>query len=537
MEQNGQASQHGLNDGTKSQPSQEQEQEPGRAAANDPSPQEPQPLKGMARIRVEIARDEDKRRQYLLRLEKMEPEERATYLESRGRNRYAERRRAARRADTVEIALTSYLTEDQCADLLRQPYYPPDGTTFLRSLNGYLNDMGDIRDFRRVLGENTGNPKCFMLRSAELCKFALVDWRVPRQEHIRELGPSLALDRLYEAHVQELRQDDRLAQAREVARGHPQQYNLRLTQYWARRMLHEYEGAVEREEPLTDQTAPAVWANIVPKAPAWIAEIRRWGQDFGFVCYRSSEAERRPAVARDRWFSIFEDTDAPDCYDGSPNEFCGYRRGADMTIMRGYDLGEYMNALWQPSCAVHGLPSEACPSAFREHFKTIAKPNLDSPRMSRNTFLVLHNDCLFPDLDTHGVELGEPLFPSAGAHAEDGAALLTTYDLPHFFLWAYDANWEPPSRSEGQVATTVQVEGCNCQGTVARGYGGADEDGYQGRVKVRVHSLFTWLYYARHVRDQVIDLKDIWRIAQDMPNQVWNCGTDRYDKSHPNALP
>ncbi|KAM6530488.1 hypothetical protein FALCPG4_008616 [Fusarium falciforme] len=162
----------------------------------------------------------------------------ATYLERRGRNRYAERRRAARRADT--------------------PYYPPDGTTFLRSLNGYLDDMGDIRNFRRVLGENTGNPKCFMLRSAELCKFALVDWRVPRQEHIRELGPNLALDRLYEAHVQELRQDDRLAQAREVARGHPQQYNLRLTQYWARSMLHEYEAAVEREEPLTDQTAPAV---------------------------------------------------------------------------------------------------------------------------------------------------------------------------------------------------------------------------------------------------------------------------------------
>lgn len=151
--------------------------------------------------------------------------------------------------------------------------------------------------------------------------------------------------------------------------------------------------------------------------------------------------------------------------------------------------------------------------------------------------MVLHNDCIFPDLDTHDVELGEPLFPSAGAHDEDGAALLTTHDLPHFFLWAYTANWEPPNRSEGQVATTVQVEGCNCQGTFARGYGGADEDGYQGRVKVRVHSLFTWLYYARHVRDQVIDLKDIWRIAQGMPNQVWNCGTDRYDKSNPNALP
>ncbi|KAL2679388.1 hypothetical protein Neosp_010162 [[Neocosmospora] mangrovei] len=290
----------------------------------------------MARIRAEIARDEEKRRKYLLRLERMEPEERANYLEKRGRNRYAERRREARRADSVEIALTGYLTEDQCTDLLRQPYYPTDGTTFLRSLNGYLEDMGDIRDFRRVLGENTGNPKRFMLRSAELCKFALVDWRVPRQEHIRELGHSLALDRLYEAHVQELRQDDRLAQARE--------YSLRLTQYWARRMLHEYEAAVEREEPLTDQTAPAVWANIVPKAPAWIAEIRRWGQDFGFVCYRSSEVEQRPAVARDRWFSIFEDTNAPGCYNGSPNEFCGHRRGADMTIMRGYDLGEYMNA-------------------------------------------------------------------------------------------------------------------------------------------------------------------------------------------------
>ncbi|KAJ4137876.1 hypothetical protein NW754_001521 [Fusarium falciforme] len=73
------------------------------------------------------------------------------------------------------------------------------------------------------------------------------------------------------------------------------QYHLKFVQYWAHKMLHEYEAAVEREVPLTNQTAPHVWASIVPKDPAWIEEIDRWGQEFGFVCYRSSEVLQRPA--------------------------------------------------------------------------------------------------------------------------------------------------------------------------------------------------------------------------------------------------
>ncbi|RSL43761.1 hypothetical protein CEP54_014963 [Fusarium duplospermum] len=494
----------------------------------------------LAAIKAQVQRDEERRRELELRRAQMTPEERAADMEKKARARHNKQRKAAKKEDLVEIALTGYLSEEQSAALLRQPF-PPDATAFLRSLNGYLDTLGDIEVYRRMLGESIEDAKPFLLRSPELCKFALVDWRVPNSERIQERGPSLALDRLYKILLKEQGQDDRLDHVRAVARGHPMQRNLKRVQYWARKMLNEYEAAVERGEPLTDQTAPHVWASIVPKAPAWIDEIRRWGQAFGFVCYRSSEVEQRPTVARDRWLSVFEDAPSPGWpYTGSSNEFCGYRKGAHNTIMDGFVLGEYMNALWQPSCPVHGLPSEAQPSAFREHFKTVAASNLDSPRMSRNTFLVLHDDCVFPELDTYGLRFGEVGYGGYVTEdeiGEDGTPLLTYRDLPMFFVWAYDANWDPPNHPEDQAILIAKVKGCNCQGTFGRGYGGADEDGYQGRVKVRVHCLFTWLYYARHVRDNVIDLKDIWRIAQGMPNQVWDCGKDLYDQSQPTALP
>ncbi|KAM0420324.1 hypothetical protein ACHAPT_011866 [Fusarium lateritium] len=534
MEPNTRTSQHDENDETNNHHPQgpEPEPEPEPAVTDIPAPV----LKGIARIKAELERKAEKRRQLELRRAQMTPEERAADIEKRSRAIHAKRRRAARQGDLVEVALTGYLSSDQCKVLLRQPYYPPDATAFLRSLNGYLDNMGDINLYRQMLSFRGDDGKRFLLRSPELCKFALVDWRIPKSESIQEMGPTLALDRLYEMHLKEQGQDDRLEQAREVARKGTGQYDLKRTQYWARKMLHEYEAAVERGEPLTDQTAPAVWA-ITPKAPAWIDEIKRWGQDFGFVCYRSSEVEQRPTVARDRWLTVFEDSSAPGCYIGDSNEFCGYRRGADSAIMDGFILGKYMNALWQPSCPVHGLPSEAYPSAFREHFKTVAAPNLDSPRMSRNTFLIVHDDCVFPKLDTYGLELDEVGYSDVAILEGNEATLLTPHNLPKFFVWAYDANWEPPNRSGDQATPTVEVKGCNCQGTFAGGYGGADEDGYQGRVKVLVHSLFTWLYYARHIRDHVINLKDIWRIAQDMPNQVWDCRKDWYDKSQPNALP
>ena len=140
----------------------------------------------------------------------------------------------------------------------------------------------------------------FLLRSTDLCKFILVDWKLPNAEHIKKRGPSAALNHLYKKHLKRQREGGRPEQARAVARYSAGQYELDLVQYWARKMLHEYEASIEREEPLDDVSACITWMDMLPKKLDWVDEIDRWGQDFGFVCYKSAEVEQQPAKARDR---------------------------------------------------------------------------------------------------------------------------------------------------------------------------------------------------------------------------------------------
>ncbi|KAJ4203415.1 hypothetical protein NW759_015167 [Fusarium solani] len=181
-------------------------------------------LKGRARIYAEVQRNQERRR------EQMTPEERAAEaadIENKARRRHKRKRKAANKAGLAEIALTGYLTEDQCQALLRQPF-PPDATAFLRSLDGYLDNIGDIMAFRLPLSYSTQYARPFLLQSAELCKFALVDWRAPHPESVQQRGRSLALDRLYKIYLLEHRRNDRLEQARVVARGDPMQYHLKF---------------------------------------------------------------------------------------------------------------------------------------------------------------------------------------------------------------------------------------------------------------------------------------------------------------------
>ncbi|KAF4964346.1 hypothetical protein FSARC_7713 [Fusarium sarcochroum] len=474
-----------------------------------------------------LERKEERRRR-----EQMTPEEIAADKERCSRAHYARaRRRATKGLDLIEMALSGQqLTEEQCAALLGQPTYSPDATAFLRSLDGYLEEMGDMREFKDRLSRNILRVRPFLLRSPDLCKFVLIDWKLPNAQRTKKRGPSTALNYLYKKHLKRQHEGGRLEQARTVARHGTGQHDLEVVQYWARKMLHEYEAAIEREEPLDDVSAYITWMNILPKEPAWVDEIDRWGQDFGFVCYTSAEVERRPVKARERWFSVFNERGSDDGY-----SFEGYRSGA-YSFSNAFILLDYMKPLWQSPCPAHGLPYESRPSAFRKHFRTLAAPNLESPRMSRNTFLVLHDDCVFPELDHHDLELGEIYCREAPPPIGDsGLPLLQAESLPDFFLWAYDANWEPPTRPNEQAA--LSTEGCTCQGTFSGGYDGADEDGYQGRVRIDLSNLFTWFYFARHIRKDV-DLKDIWRIAQDMPNQAWYCNLDQYDPYQPgSAMP
>ncbi|KAF4951436.1 hypothetical protein FSARC_12919 [Fusarium sarcochroum] len=453
----------------------------------------------------------------------MSAEQEAADKEKRDRARYARRRRKCNELNLVDMALSGQrLNEEQCAALLKQPTYPPDATVFLQSLNGYIEEMGDMKSFKRELISSVGSRLPFLLRSSELCKFALADWRVPTAKDISQMGLHGAFDMIWTARLRRQSGRKRKEKARAVARRGPGQRGLTQVQYWARKMLDEFEAAEERGDPLTNGTANAAWSNIVTKNPVWIEKIYIWGQDYGFVCYTSSETEQRPANSKEAWFSIFNDKRLSE-------DLYGYRVGAWDSIMGGLtlSLSKTMTPLWQSSCQMHGLPTEDCPSAFRQHFKKVAVPSLESPRMSRNTFLVLHDACIWPELDTvtEGMSIPHPPEPDSSRDEYH----------PMVFLWAYDADWEPPRRANQQQEATTVIEGCTCQGTFAGGYGGADEDGYEGRVKVDVPVLFTWLYWARHVSEPHIDLKDIWRMAQTMPGQIWTCCHDRFDSSRPDS--
>lgn len=67
-----------------------------------------------------------------------------------------------------------------------------------------------------------------------------------------------------------------------------------------------------------------------------------------------------------------------------------------------------------------------------------------------------------------------------------------------FWVWAYDADWEPSSKSDNAP----------------------EEQGYQGRVKVPLLCLDAWFYAARW---EGVSLKDMWLKAQKHSEKLWIC--------------
>ncbi|KAM5362791.1 hypothetical protein ACJZ2D_012323 [Fusarium nematophilum] len=480
---------------------------------------DPEYMARLARIRQENEqrkaenrqRKEEKHQQNELRRAQMTPEERAADIEDEKRRQAIRKRlKAVEGQDLVAMALAGeFLGPDQQAHLLGQTPYAPDQTAFLRSLSGYKEEMGDIHNFQyRVY--NIRDLDLWWC-SPELCKFALCDWRIPR--YAKDYGDA-GVEDMYQKQLGRERKNDRREQARALVRG----TDLKRAQYWARKMLTEFEAASGRGE---QPDALKAWAGMRISTPSWVQDIYESKEDYGFVIYKSREVENRPAVARERWFEVWDGTG-----DVDSNNFRSYRAACDK-VYQGWLMSPHMSQSWVPACPEHGLPSEDSPSAFREHFKAVEAPALrgSKPRILNNTFLVLTDDCVFPELDTHALEYEFEQGPEPGK--------LLPKDLPSFFLWAYDPDWEPPSPPGGATKVEAAVEGCTCRSTFAGGYGGADEDGYQGRVKVNIHDLFCWFYYARSTG---VGLKDLWRKAQGMPDQTWWCRAAYWDISNPEWL-
>ncbi|KAH7144248.1 hypothetical protein B0J13DRAFT_607640 [Dactylonectria estremocensis] len=299
---------------------------------------------------------------------------------------------------------------------------------------------------------------------------------------------------------------------------------------------------------------------LLPQMPGWINSIWRSKEDYGFIIYESREAYGRPLMAKETWMTVFNERERY-------NNFGGYHNATDYVHLGG-PLSKYMLPSWVDQCLLH-RPSEANPVSLRQHFQEL-RDSLPAvkPRILRDTFLVLTNDCLFPELDGYKFpfrnDLDDNQFLAPLTRFQE-QKLVCGEDLPTFFLWAYDANWQPPSATKDQELhgilkgemntndgqTKAQedkdkqsdhahregAEGaaCTCNGHFAGDANTvwADEDGYEGRVKVDIKLLFSWFYYARL---EGYDMKQLWRKAQTLPYQTWTCRADDMDHTKPGEL-
>ncbi|KAH7137024.1 hypothetical protein B0J13DRAFT_677772 [Dactylonectria estremocensis] len=378
----------------------------------------------------------------------MTPEERAADVGDEERRKASNRRlKVMEGLDLVEMTLNGeLLNPDLQGAILRQTPFSLDQTAFLRSLNGYKEEMGDIQLFQRC-----------------------------------------------------------------------------ISNYWAQKMLDEFEAAAAKGEQLD---ALKAWVGMRIRTPSWVEEITQSKEDYSFIIYKSCEVKSQPTVAKDRWFQVWKgrDVDLDVDIDLLSDIFHSYKDTKNK-VYNGWLLNKHMLPLWVSPCPEHGLSSEQTPSAFRKHFKTVETPKISNLRILKNTFLILANDCIFHELDTHELNYNHITGPQENKVLPE--------HIPKFFLWAYDPDWEPSSTPNSVSNDESSVEGCTCRSAITRGYSGADDDGYKGRIKVSIRDLFCWFYYARA---NGVGLKDLWRKAQGMEDQTWWSRGAYWDPSQPEWL-
>ncbi|CAM1509013.1 Fc.00g027520.m01.CDS01 [Cosmosporella sp. VM-42] len=441
------------------------------------------------------------------------------------------------------------LSQAQRLALLGGPAYPEDAYGFLSALDGFRARRNSCM---AVFKSYAAGRTAVAIASPQLCKFTLCDWRVPPGFETGQ-DANVAVDALYEEQLRLEREQDQLEKARAAVRT----LEERRARFKASKTLAQHQAATEAGQTLDPSGFDSV---LRPKMPDWVNSIFSGGEDYGFIIYESREAYRRPLMAKETWKSVFNERERR-------SNFGGYYR-ARRTVFQGGLLGKYMLPSWVDQCLLH-QPSEVNPLSIRQHFRELWDSiHAPKPGIRRDTFLVLTNDCLFPELDSYLMaprnELDDneylvPLSPS------QEPKLIEPSQLPNFYLWAYDANWQPPSvtkdkeyhgtlkdqpqpnnnQMEAKDDKGKQIDhgyregiaeaACTCNGLFAGDANTvwADEDGYEGRVKVSIHVIFSWFYYARL---KGYDMKQLWRKAQTLPHQTWTCRADAMDYTKPGEL-
>ncbi|GKT45913.1 uncharacterized protein ColSpa_06094 [Colletotrichum spaethianum] len=305
----------------------------------------------------------------------------------------------------------------------------------------------------------------------------------------RHVEDSADLDRQYRAQLQAEELQTPEEPAREAVRS-----QLERT---ARRNAKLMVPALEKLSPekyammLERKTLYTVWQKVSPKPPAWVFDITEYCYNWGFVFYRSAQVMQ---LVGDRWDDALERLEGFDelFYPENPTDQPIYATAGPSSI---HNAGENFIQYWSPvwigdTAFADGDLRNAREWARLEpyiifsfaynyrHFKEYRKSLDDTEGILDNTLIIIDSDCVHPELMT----------------AEEINALPTMV----FWVWACDPDWKPPAGRD------------------------ADEDGYQGRLRVPFTCLQAWFYAAR-LKD--VDMKAMWKKAQAHPQQLWVCNS------------
>jgi nucleoside diphosphate kinase len=323
--------------------------------------------------------------------------------------------------------------------MLGTPSMPADDARFMQSLKVPVNVWPFRNYWVPTAADNKSAGEALCTPSA--CKYMLCDTRIPPDA---AEDAEACLEAAYQEQLRMEREGDRLEKAREQIR----------TKEWkrarrhARAILREFDAAAERGEE--QPTGMDIWKGIRPKTPSWVTEILSNGQkEYGYALFTTKEANARPHIAHKRWMKVFDE------WMERHDNFSGYKARATM-VWEGEKLRDKMHVVMVEAVE----PSETDPATMRSDFREM-RDVFPHKWILNNTFLVLTDDCIFPELDTHRLEWRAAWrFERSIVPEERADGVLLPGDVPRFHLWAYDAEWEPPAGEQ------------------------ADEDGYEGRVRL-----------------------------------------------------
>ncbi|PNP53573.1 hypothetical protein FNYG_15750 [Fusarium nygamai] len=274
---------------------------------------------------------------------------------------------------------------------------------------------------------------------------------------------SCSLQDIYESRLREEELQTPAARARENIRRDV----IKLARRNAKWMLSELDRLSDEEkaQPLEDfrKMVRAIWKRASHTPPAWIQEILRAQQPWGFVYYKTKEVEH--PYGR-KWSSLL------DMVNNTPQpSLVRDVRGATYFGIhcqeKRNDLVALQTEVWATAPS-EGLLNDD--DGFRRHFQEY-RQSLSSPGILQNTFIVI------------------PIELISESQNEE---------LDPYWVWAYDADWD------NSTAETVCSNG----------------EKYQGRVKVAIYSLNAWFYATRW---EGVSLRDMWLKAQMHEDKLWIC--------------